>query len=201
VPSPTGISIAVSGSASLGEFIPGGGGAMAEANANSRWDISLAGPTCFTLRATLNLSSTEQPVILPIGYGFFGLNGPSQIIPDPGTPPDALGAFLSAPGCLTRTASGRLLGGPYRIQLNGAIGAGSYPYEGSYAGTVVLAIHDCPGDCEADGDTDLDDLDAFTVCLDGPTGETEDGCGCNDFDGDGDVDLADFAEFQVSFTE
>ena len=57
-----------------------------------------------------------------------------------------------------------------------------------------------PGDCDADGDIALDDYDAFTACLDGP-GVTGAGCECTDFDDDGDADLADFAEFQVVFTD
>jgi hypothetical protein len=46
-----------------------------------------------------------------------------------------------------------------------------------------------PGDCDADGDVDLNDYEAFAACLDGPV------------DGDDDADLADFAEFQIAFTE
>jgi len=57
-----------------------------------------------------------------------------------------------------------------------------------------------PGDCDADGDVDLDDYKHFAGCLGGPGGGLGTGCGCFDFDGSGDVDLFDFADFQVVFT-
>lgn len=53
----------------------------------------------------------------------------------------------------------------------------------------------CPG--APDGE-----LETFTSCMLGPgIGPLPPICRCNDFDGDDDADLADFAEFQVAFTE
>ncbi|MFH1747890.1 MAG: S-layer family protein [Planctomycetota bacterium] len=56
------------------------------------------------------------------------------------------------------------------------------------------------GDCDLDGDADLDDFVNLETCLWGPDGGVEPGCRCFDFDDDGDVDLGDFAEFQAVFT-
>jgi hypothetical protein len=62
---------------------------------------------------------------------------------------------------------------------------------------VVLNI---PGDCDGDGDIDLDDFVCFEGCLGGPGGGLGAECGPFDFDGDGDVDLRDYAAFQRAFT-
>ncbi len=56
------------------------------------------------------------------------------------------------------------------------------------------------GDCDNDGDVDLDDYVDFANCLAGPAGGTDPVCECFDLDGDGDVTLADFAEFQAAWT-
>ena len=57
-----------------------------------------------------------------------------------------------------------------------------------------------PGDCDDDGDVDLQDFLAFQTCFTGPGGTLTPGCECADFDGDDDVDLQDFLAFQVAFT-
>jgi len=57
-----------------------------------------------------------------------------------------------------------------------------------------------PGDCDQDGDIDLDDFAVFAACLTGPSGEPPPGCDLADLDGDTDVDLADAARFQGAFT-
>ncbi|MCK4658063.1 MAG: hypothetical protein KAV82_00945 [Phycisphaerae bacterium] len=56
-----------------------------------------------------------------------------------------------------------------------------------------------PGDCDNDGDVDLDDFVGFQVCFAGPGGGLGPGCDCFDFNADGDVDLVDFAGFQEEF--
>jgi predicted outer membrane repeat protein len=56
------------------------------------------------------------------------------------------------------------------------------------------------GDCDFDGDVDLDDLEAMLGCLFGPDETPSEGCECGDGDADLDVDLADFALFQQQFT-
>lgn len=60
------------------------------------------------------------------------------------------------------------------------------------------------GDGDWNGDVDLDDLAIFDDCMAGPGVELgSDGCQCRtmDFDGDDDVDLRDFAQWQIAFTE
>ena len=57
-----------------------------------------------------------------------------------------------------------------------------------------------PGDCNGDGEVDLDDYTGFEACLLGPDGGLGTGCECFDFDDDGDVDAVDFLTFQLSFT-
>jgi T5SS/PEP-CTERM-associated repeat protein len=69
---------------------------------------------------------------------------------------------------------------------------------------VVLSDFQCassPGDCDCDGDVDLDDYAPFPDCLGGPGvpfGPTV--CECIDLNGDGAVDLSDLAAFQAGFT-
>lgn len=79
------------------------------------------------------------------------------------------------------------------------------------------ACDNCPRDAganqaDADGDGygDVCDLcpglpdgaaQTFVSCMGGPDESLPSICGCADFDEDGDADLADFADFQVMFTE
>ena len=56
------------------------------------------------------------------------------------------------------------------------------------------------GDCDDDGDVDLQDFFSFQTCFTGPGGYLDAGCECVDFDGDNDVDLADFLAFQTAYT-
>ena len=58
-----------------------------------------------------------------------------------------------------------------------------------------------PGDCNGDGNIDLDDYTQLVTCYTGPdTGSVPPECECVDFDSDDDVDLADFAAFQSAYT-
>ena len=57
-----------------------------------------------------------------------------------------------------------------------------------------------PGDCNGDGNVDLDDFVAFQICFTGTGGPVAPGCECVDFDGDDDVDLQDFLAFQTAYT-
>ena len=54
------------------------------------------------------------------------------------------------------------------------------------------------GDCEPDGDVDMDDFSVFEAAINGPAQTTDDPAA--DFDGDGDCDLDDFASFAANFT-
>ncbi len=55
-----------------------------------------------------------------------------------------------------------------------------------------------PGDCDADGDLDLDDHALFVGCLGGPGLPVEPDCSCSDLNADGFADLADFAAWQAA---
>ncbi len=58
-----------------------------------------------------------------------------------------------------------------------------------------------PGDCNRDGDVDVEDYGVFATCLAGP-GSPQGAPPCQelDFDGDGDVDQFDFAILQLCFS-
>jgi len=58
-----------------------------------------------------------------------------------------------------------------------------------------------PGDCDGDGDVDLDDFHGLFDCLLGPDDGLGADCGCFDLDANGRVDLLDFAAFQAVFTD
>jgi hypothetical protein len=68
--------------------------------------------------------------------------------------------------------------------------------------TVTLEITAVPalGDCDDDGDADLDDYAQFPGCLSGPGVPYDPACECADSNSDGAIDLRDFAALQRSFT-
>ena len=69
---------------------------------------------------------------------------------------------------------------------------------GFWPGAVAESM---PGDCDSDGDVDLDDFAEFEACLTGPGGGlSEPACACFDFDYSGDIDLTDIAAFQLVFS-
>ncbi|MHC4609928.1 MAG: hypothetical protein ACYS7M_06230 [Planctomycetota bacterium] len=68
-------------------------------------------------------------------------------------------------------------------------------------GIQVHNLSSMPGDCDSDGDVDLDDYADLYSCLDGPdAGLNDPACDCFDSDADSDVDLDDLARFQEAFT-
>ncbi len=66
--------------------------------------------------------------------------------------------------------------------------------------TVPIYSGPLPGDCDGDGDVDLDDVTSFTACFAGPALPPLGGCVCTEPDQDGDFDMADFALLQAHFT-
>ncbi len=105
--------------------------------------------------------------------------------------------------------------GQANMRLQG-IAIGTFNTNGEWVGTLddprfygivltqadldALVMEPIPGDCDDDGDVDLDDYVNLEACLSGPDGGLGAGCRCFDFDDDGDNDLKDFAAFQQAFT-
>ncbi|MEE9297340.1 MAG: hypothetical protein V3W34_20570 [Phycisphaerae bacterium] len=56
------------------------------------------------------------------------------------------------------------------------------------------------GDCDTDGNVDLDDYAVFVNCTTDPGGGQPAGCGCANFDCDNDVDLHDYGALQTTYT-
>jgi len=108
------------------------------------------------------------------------------------------GGGAGAPACST--------GGDY--ELSGTIGqpdagvvvmtGGTFELTGGFWAGISDPAQ--PGDCDADGDVDLDDFGTVAGCLSGPGGGLPPGCQCADLDGEGDVDLGDFNRFQLVFS-
>ena len=61
------------------------------------------------------------------------------------------------------------------------------------------SVRELFGDCNHDGDVDLDDYTDFTSCFGGPSGGLGIGCDCFDGDGNGNVDLRDLAALAQLF--
>jgi len=72
--------------------------------------------------------------------------------------------------------------------------------QGTLGSTTITIVGEISGDCNGDGQVDLDDYVVFEACLLGPDGGLAEGCECLDFDDSGSVDLQDFAAFQTFFT-
>ncbi|NOX57823.1 MAG: hypothetical protein GXP29_03070 [Planctomycetes bacterium] len=91
-----------------------------------------------------------------------------------------------------------------RIEGNGDEPSGSLSgYELDAIGAIHFSSPDAcaiTGDCDADGDVDLDDYANMYNCLLGPSGGMTGGCECSDFNNNGEIDLRDFAGMQVNFT-
>ena len=90
------------------------------------------------------------------------------------------------------------------FELSGTIGqpdAGPEMTGGGFALTGGFWFPVVTGDCNVDGAVTSNDYSEFQGCVSGQGGGlpmTE--CTCSDFDNDGDVDLADYAEFILSFS-
>jgi hypothetical protein len=72
--------------------------------------------------------------------------------------------------------------------------------QGSFGSTTITIVGELPGDCNGNGQVDLDDYVDFEACLLGPDGGLEPDCECFDFNDSDSVDLHDFAAFQTFFT-
>lgn len=75
----------------------------------------------------------------------------------------------------------------------------SGPFGGTFGILDMGAYEFVLGDCDADGDADLEDHVILDGCLTSPGAALGVGCACLDLDSDGDVDLRDFGFFQMAF--
>lgn len=101
--------------------------------------------------------------------------------------------------------------GDQQIELLGVIGqpdagiltGGEYTLLGGFLPPPIATV--VAGDCDADGDADIDDYTQFQdVCFTGSQDAPgfpglDPGCTCADLDNDGDVDLIDAGFFQDAF--
>jgi hypothetical protein len=80
-------------------------------------------------------------------------------------------------------------------RLQGTVG----DFDHFFVDDVSIGVPLVPGDCDGDGDLTPADFEvSFAGCNLGPGGGLGVDCDCNDRDMDGDVDLADYAEVQIS---
>ena len=163
-------------------------------------DFLVHGETTGT--APFDVEFVALPEIDPCAYEWdfgdmTGTNGPSD--PNPTH-------TYTTPGLYTVTLNVSLggggTGGP-----NGGCGGGN-PIRGGIGGQENVAtmtkidlieVLAAPGDCDEDGDIDLDDYACFNGCFMGPNAGLLPGCETADMDGDGDVDLTDFGAFQAVY--
>lgn len=135
---PFGISLAHSGSASRGPVL--NQGTYATADARDNWIFTVTALTRFTMTATLDYAATDG-IVSGASYTFGAYSGGAQVIPDPGTPPGAFGAFLSSPGSFAVTVSGTLTPGQYSMSLQSRVdGNNSFPFAGSYDNSISLGL-------------------------------------------------------------
>ncbi len=163
VPSASGLSVSMAGSAARGG--PQGSGTTANGRGFDSWNFTLSAPTCFTLSATLNATSSDATFMIQ-NYNLTGLDGLSQIIPESGTPVAGIGASITTPTSLTRTTVGTLRAGRYNLSLRGEVMGSSFPYSGSYSNSVTLTIGcTSPGDMNGDGVVDTLDIEPLVLAL------------------------------------
>ncbi|HNO77964.1 MAG TPA: hypothetical protein PKN33_07870 [Phycisphaerae bacterium] len=94
---------------------------------------------------------------------------------------------------------GTSVAGPFTLQGTvgqpdaGVVANGAFELRGGFWSSALDVL--VPGDCDHDGDIDLDDQECFVACLLGPNEPATPACNPWDFDGDNDIDLADWADF------
>ncbi len=134
--SPTGITLAGTGSASRDPLL--GFGVYATADTRDSWEFTLTAPARFTLRSSLSGSSSEA--LSPAqGFGFGGF-ATGQVLLDPGSSRDALGGGLTGPGTRIQRASGRLSAGRYSLSLNSRVEGTNFPFQGTFNSSVILEL-------------------------------------------------------------
>lgn len=108
---------------------------------------------------------------------------------------DGGGSMMAAGGSM------ELGGTTGQIDAGLAMSGGSFDMAGGFwsvaVGFITGSLH---GDCDEDGDVDLQDQIGLVDCLTGPAVGPTEGCACYDLGADGTVDLLDVADFLVMFT-
>ena len=79
----------------------------------------------------------------------------------------------------------------------GTMTGGGFEISGGF--WAAAALVQLPGDCEPDGDVDLDDYACFFACALGPGQGLLPDCEPFDLDDDGDVDIVDYSRFEIQF--
>jgi len=105
---------------------------------------------------------------------------------------------IDSGGAMWTTGDTYELSGTISQHDAGEMSGGSYTLSGGF--WISAAPTWAEGDCDYDGDVDLDDFADLDACLSGPGGGLGAGCDCHDTDNDLDVDLDDFGRFQEAFT-
>ena len=140
------------------------------------------------------LSSMAMPtvalglfVVAQLGLGSESAGPPAFEIPwhtiDGGGRTSEGGQFTVS-GTIGQPDAGVMIGGG--LELSG----------GFWSAFTVVQL---PGDCEHDGDVDLDDYTCFFDCVLGPGQGLLPDCEPFDLDNDGDVDIADYSIFEILF--
>ena len=85
-----------------------------------------------------------------------------------------------------------------RLHVNFWLVNGMPPSNGLEEEVVIsnITFTNIPGDCNGDGQGDLNDVGLFELCLVGAGAPLDAGCECADLDGDNSADLADYAVLQ-----
>lgn len=137
-PTPLGITLAGSGSATRGALQGQGFGAYAVAGTRDQWEFDLTSSVRFAFSATLSASGGALAAPTTQSWSWFASGGGAQITFDPGA---SLNNVLIGAGTVVASASGTMSAGRYVIGLMGqADGANTYPYSASYSGSIALDL-------------------------------------------------------------
>jgi NAD(P) transhydrogenase subunit alpha len=88
------------------------------------------------------------------------------------------------------------------VRVQRGAGESAFIPDDAYANAGAELVADAAaalGDCDGDGDLDLEDFACFAECLVGPEGGLLPDCETFDADADGDVDLYDWAEISLTY--
>lgn len=124
---------------------------------------------------------------------------------------------LAASACMSPILNWSLVSGPPGMTINASSGVVSWPDvtpgDGPYVVTIrainevgeameswLLYVGSAEGDLDANGVVNLNDVELFTPCIDGPYAPPGAGCVCADFDQDDDVDLQDYARLTLVYS-